>query len=148
MKAIKLIIVVGLILIGIVNTSAQPNTNEKIQAFKVAYLTKHLDLTPQEAQQFWPLYNEMEKKINVLKNSHKKKIQEMTPRLSKFSDKEIEELVDSEIVFKQKELDIKKAYHSKYKTVLPIRKVAKLYRSEEQFKRELLKRIRESKEKK
>ncbi|MBK7855460.1 MAG: hypothetical protein IPJ79_11655 [Bacteroidetes bacterium] len=41
---------------------------------------------------------------------------------------------------------MQKKYHAQFKQVLPSKKVAILYRSEEDFKRELLDRIRERKE--
>lgn len=34
---------------------------ERIQALKVAFITEKLELTPSEAQQFWPVYNAIEK---------------------------------------------------------------------------------------
>ena len=59
------------------------------------------------------------------------------------SDKEIEKLVDGEIIFRQNEMDVKKKFHLQLKKVLPLRKLALLYRAEEDFKRELLKKIQE-----
>jgi hypothetical protein len=59
------------------------------------------------------------------------------------SDPEIEKFVDSEVAFRQAELDVLKKYQVQFKKVLPIRKVAKLIRAEEDFKRELLKRIQD-----
>ncbi len=44
-----------------------------------------------------------------------------------------------------KEIELQKEYYSKYTKVLPIKKVALLYQSEHQFKKELLKRIKDKK---
>ncbi|MBP6427513.1 MAG: hypothetical protein KA430_08005, partial [Bacteroidia bacterium] len=62
------------------------------------------------------------------------------------SDSELEKLVDSEIIFHQNELDIQKKFHPQFKKVLPMQKVAKLYRAEEAFKKKLLEMIRERKQ--
>ena len=35
--------------------------HERIQALKVAFITEKLELTPEEAQQFWPVFNAIEK---------------------------------------------------------------------------------------
>jgi len=59
------------------------------------------------------------------------------------SDKEVEQLVDNEITFRQKEIDLQKEYHIKFKGILPIKKVAKLYEAEEQFKRYLLNELKD-----
>ena len=39
-----------------------PEIFEKIKAEKISFFTSKLDLTPAEAQAFWPVYNEYEKK--------------------------------------------------------------------------------------
>ncbi len=61
--------------------------------------------------------------------------------LDNASDKDIENTVDGEIAHMQRMLDIKKKYHARFKEVLPIKKVAKLYHAEDQFKRRLLSQI-------
>ena len=40
---------------------------EKIKALKTAHITNVLNLTSKEAEQFWPIYNASEEKINQLK---------------------------------------------------------------------------------
>jgi hypothetical protein len=59
------------------------------------------------------------------------------------SDKEVEKHVENELIYKQSELDLLKKYHILFKKIMPVRKVALLYRAEEDFKRELLRRIQE-----
>jgi ABC-type uncharacterized transport system substrate-binding protein len=54
-----------------------------------------------------------------------------------------EKLVDGEIIFRQQELDIIKKYHAQFKKILPIKKVALLYKAQEDYKKELLKQIQE-----
>ncbi|ULQ52491.1 hypothetical protein [Flavihumibacter fluvii] len=36
----------------------QPRDGERLEALKIAYLTKKLNLTTEEAQRFWPVYNQ------------------------------------------------------------------------------------------
>ena len=57
------------------------------------------------------------------------------------TDKEIEALLDDELNLSQKEIDLRKRFHPQFKSVLSIRKVALLYKAEEQFKRRLLEEI-------
>ncbi|MBL7888073.1 MAG: hypothetical protein JNL24_00890 [Bacteroidia bacterium] len=110
---------------------------------KIAFITQKLDLTPEEAQQFWPVYNQYHDKLQELRKKRKAEFKEHKDNFDNWSDKEIEQLVDSEIAFKQKEIDLQKEYHAKYKAVLPIKKVAKLYHAEEQFKRVLLEKLKD-----
>ncbi len=118
---------------------------EKVEAMKVAYITNKLELTPTEAQQFWPVFNEYESKVQTIRQSRRKDSKDGMENLDQLNDKEVEAFIDSEVGFRQKELDVLKEYHAKFKSVLPIRKVAKLYRAQEDFKRELLKKIQERK---
>ena len=62
------------------------------------------------------------------------------------SDADLEKTVDNEIIFRQNELEILKKYHPQFKKILPIKKVAKLYKSEEDFKRRLLDMIQDRRE--
>ena len=67
MKQIILLLTLGVFLIAQTSVVAQKSDNhkkrwEKYKTEKVAFLTTNLDLTPQEAQKFWPVYNEMENK--------------------------------------------------------------------------------------
>ena len=41
---------------------------EKIKAQKIAFITDKLELTSEEAQQFWPIYNEFEAKVEKIKS--------------------------------------------------------------------------------
>lgn len=116
-------------------------SKEKVKSMKIAFITDKLDLTSAEAQKFWPVFNEYEKKRDVLikekrmGKKHKKDGVEPT-------DAELEQHIEKHFVGRQKELDLDKEYHAKFKSVLTIKKVGKLYLAREQFKRELLNRIK------
>ncbi len=57
------------------------------------------------------------------------------------TDAEVEQMVDNFIAFKEKEYNLFVKYNSEFKKVLPIRKVAKLYRAEQEFVRKVLEKI-------
>jgi len=115
---------------------AQPSGNKKEQkeARRIAFYTEKLDLSRGEAESFWPVYREMDKAMSALRKEMKTK---RKGNITEMSDKELEQLLDNMIDFKQKELDLKKKYHDEFKKILPIRKVAKLYHAEEQFKKRM-----------
>lgn len=116
---------------------------EKVEAMKIAFLTKELDLTPEEAQAFWPVYNEYDRKLTELRKGLKHDIRERMQELDKLNDKELEAFVDEHISFRQRELELDKEFHQKLKNVLPIKKVALFYAAEMKFKKELLRRYKE-----
>lgn len=136
----KILSTLGILFLAIGMVSAQDQKEskedkaEKRKAEKIAFITTKLELTPDEAEKFWPIYNEFENKMMELhkerkQNKPKKKVSEMT-------DQELEELMQSHFSFEQKELDLKKEYHEKFKAVLPIKKVAQLYHLEMEFRRQ------------
>jgi Spy/CpxP family protein refolding chaperone len=118
-----------------------PQRREKMESMKIAFLTQKLDLTPDEAQKFWPVYNEFQKKREELRKKRREETKSEKGNLDSLSDKQIEAFVDGEMSFRQKNLDLEKEYHGKFKSVLPIRKVAKLYRAEDMFAHHLLQQI-------
>lgn len=114
---------------------------EKFQSMKIAYLTEKLSLTPDEAQKFWPVYNEYtDKKALAVEEFRKGK--RVYLNTDETPDEEIEKMVNDRIILKQKELDLEKEYLARFKDILPIKKVGLLYQSEENFKRDLLRKIR------
>ena len=117
--------------------------NEKMESMRIAFLTQKLDLKPEEAQKFWPVYNEFQKKRQELHKKHREEIKDVKQNFDSLSDKQVEKIVDDEMSFRQKNLDLEKEYHSKFKSVLPIKKVAKLYHAEDMFARHLLDQISE-----
>ena len=128
---------------------AQPRNGERkeqIQAMKIAFFTKALSLTPEEAEKFWPIYNQYSDELEQLKKERKKNRTGIRDGFEGMSDKEVEEAVDRELVFQQQEVDIRKSYHTQFKKVLPVRKVARLYKAEVDFKRTLLKKIKENRQ--
>jgi len=115
---------------------------EKIQAMRVSFITQQLDLSPKEAQTFWPLYNEYQDKLEAIRESRRKEMGDAKKNIDGMTDKEVETMVDNDVNLRMKEAELLKTYHFKFKTVLPVKKVARLYRAEEDFKRELLKQIK------
>ena len=117
---------------------------EEIESYRIAFLTQKLSLTPEEAQRFWPVFNQFTAEMKALK-ANRVSNRDMKNDIQNQSDKDVEKMVDGEIATRQQELDVVKKYHTQFKQVLPIKKVAILYRAENEFKKELLDKIRERK---
>lgn len=86
----------------------------RLQAYKIAFLTRKLNLTPDEAQKFWPIYNKYE---DELRNAR------MENRQNKAS----------EIATEEKILNIRKKYNGEFTKALSTDKVNTLFRSEKEF---------------
>lgn len=117
--------------------------SERFEAQKVSFITQKLELTPEEAQLFWPLYNELENKKKKNRDQAKILFKKLRDNSDKLSDKELGNLSDELIEFKLQDAILQKEYHLKYKKILPAKKILTLYHSERQFQGMLLRKIKE-----
>lgn len=142
-----------LFLSGTFEASAQerakgrPQQNrEKVQQLKIAYFTKELDLSTEDAEKFWPIYNEMTDKIRAQKKIAKKAAMELKDNASTFSEEQFKTKSEEALEARVKEAQLQKEYHGKIAEVIGYKKASKLLSLEAQFKRELLKRLAEGQE--
>lgn len=116
---------------------------EEIQKLKIAFLTDELDLSVEEAQVFWPIYNEYETKKHELYRDHKSACRESNKNLEEMSDSEIDALVNGKIEFEQEKLALKTDFHESLKEIFDNKKIAKFYIAEKQFKKQLFNEMRD-----
>lgn len=134
-QVIIVIMLCSYAIIGIAQTS-----NEKIEAFKVGIFTQQMQLTVEESQTFWPLYNEYEVKKEALKEQYNTKGQ--FRQLDNMSDEKAEQLILKHFEGEEAELSLKRTYFEKFKAILPMKKVAKIYKAERVFKQKLVQEMR------
>ncbi len=123
----------------------QGSRHEKIEAQRVAFITQEVNLTPDEAKVFWPIYNEYNSKRHELKNAFKGVDNLGKEKIDALTEKEASQILDNQIIEAQKFLDLRKEYHAKFRSVLPDSKVLKLYDAEREFQKVLIDKIREHK---
>lgn len=119
-----------------------PEMFEKIKAEKVSFFTSKLDLTAAEAQAFWPVYNEFDKKrFEIQKQKHD--FERMPDEeFSKLSDNEIEKMTSNYIGSFEKEALLLKEYNKQFLKILPNKKVLMMYRTENEFRSHLIREYR------
>ncbi|MEO9021686.1 MAG: hypothetical protein ABI237_09475 [Ginsengibacter sp.] len=99
--------------------------SEKIQALKIAFITQKLQLSPAEAEKFWPVYNQYENEIKELHAGNKSR-----------------DALDNE----QKLLDIKKKYKPSFEKILGPQKLIDLFNAERDFRRVLIKKLKDQRQ--
>lgn len=127
-----------------VKAEQRQEKKDNIESMKIAFLTTKLDLTPEEAQKFWPVYNQYNEKLQELRKKRRQDEREAKKNFEDLTDKEVEQAIDNDLAFRQKELDLQKEYNTKFKSVLPIKKVSRLYHAEEQFKKVLIDKLKDN----
>ncbi len=119
------------------------NWKEKMECEKIAFLTSEINLTPEEAQAFWPVYNEIQKEKDKAMHKVFKAFKALNDALeAEKTGKEVSDLLDDylEALDEQRETDSKAA--AKFKKALSVDKVAKLYVGEEKFRRQHIRRMK------
>jgi hypothetical protein len=128
---------------------AQENRHEKIKALKRAHITETLSLSPSEAEKFWPIYNVYEEQMDVLKRSERKELRIFKDQtLDAMTDAEANALMDKIMEIKSSEVRHRYDLITNLRKVLPPKKIILLKKAEDDFKRQLLKQIRQRKGKK
>jgi len=127
--------------------SAQKGDDRRneIESYKIAYLTQKMEMSPEEAKVFWPIYkNWQQEQMNLRKERGQNMISyRKIEEIENLSDHEVQNLIANELNIKQKALDIEKKYYNQLKSKLPIKTVGKYYRAQETFKKELLHRYKD-----
>ena len=112
---------------------------EKIKALKVAYITEQLELTADEAQKFWPIYNKYDEKIMVLKEAQLKLRIQKRVGTDEEALKKIEEAEEKEAEI----MSLKKKMRAELIPVISAEKVLKLEQLEQEFHRKLLEKLKD-----
>jgi hypothetical protein len=93
---------------------------EKIQSLKIAFITQKLQLTPEEAQKFWPVYNQYQTDVQNLQLNRK----------------------DGNVIEnEEKLLDIRKKYLSSFEKLIGPQKTNSLFNAERDFRAILIRRL-------
>ena len=126
--------------------SAHKNCNQdwkqKMMSEKIAFLTAEMDLTPEEAQAFWPVYNEVNKRSDEAMHKVFGTFKALEQALNEGkSEKEVQKLLDEYLQALDMQKEANKEAADKYKKVLPAEKVARLYVGEERFRRQHIRRL-------
>ena len=112
---------------------------DRIRALKVAFITDKLKLTPEESEKFWPVYNQYEADQKRIRQKYRSELD-----LNTLSDQEVERAVLDRFEMEEELIKLKRDYFQRMKGFMAVRKIALLQRSEQEFNKELLRRIQES----
>ncbi len=119
---------------------------ENFKARKVAFITTTLNLTPAEAEKFWPVYNEYDQKKFSLMQERKEIEAKMKQKADALTDQECTEISKKFASFKKIEGDLEMEYNEKFLKILSPQKVVKLSVAEMEFKGHLLREYKKDKD--
>ena len=110
----------------------------QLENARVAYITQRVALTPEQAQKFWPLYNEFTAKRRDLNQ----RLRQLRPsQTDALSEQQLRDNFSQSFKLRQQDIELEKDYFDKFQRVISVRQVAALFLAERQFTREVLKRV-------
>jgi hypothetical protein len=122
---------------------------DKIKTLAIAHITKELDLSTEEAQQFWPLYNEVKDERDRLEKVKKQLIRKLESEFDDMTEKTASSYVDRMVAIDKRisatNLDYK---HDDIIKVIGAKRFLKLKKAEMDFKRKMIKEYRDRKPRK
>jgi hypothetical protein len=121
---------------------------EKYRSEKISFLTDKMEMSPAEAQKFWPVYNELEKmrwEAQKTRRDLEMKVNDTKATLSK---KEATQLTRDFTGSMEKEGALLVRYNEEFLKILPPEKVLKLYQAENEFRMYMIQKFRDREPKK
>ncbi|HEU4553271.1 MAG TPA: hypothetical protein VFS25_10575 [Chitinophaga sp.] len=130
--------------LGIRASAQQPDNGDKaalkdkIRSAEIAYLSKQLDLTPEEAQKFWPIYNNYTREVELLIAERRKNKQ-----VDRKDDATARQALDKEMDIEQRMVDVRTRYKQEFLKALPPRKASSVFKAEREFRMQLIRQLKE-----
>jgi len=133
------IIILALAIFAIFPARSQDNANrERLNAYKIGFFTKRLNLTSSEAEKFWPIYNDFQAQRAKIQLEKQQLIRSFNQGEGSLNNSQLAEIGDRLIGTVVKESELAVSFHAKLKEVLPPAKVIRFYQAENQFRLLLL----------
>ena len=110
----------------------------QLENAKIAFITNRVSLTQDQAQKFWPLYNEFSTRRRELNRSGRLLRRDVTDGMT---DPQIRDNFNQAFAMRQQELNLEKEYFERFQKVVSLRQVVALFQAERDFTKEVIKRV-------
>ncbi len=117
----------------------QSNSLSKLESARIALISERLGLTPDQAQKFWPIYNEYAEQRRSIQLEYKQSRQGMD--LNNLTEEQSRALVNARIDGRQRQLNLEAKYSDRLRKVISDRQILALGRAEEDFRQMVIRRL-------
>ncbi len=149
MKTLQIYVIVAIFFIsGLSFGQEVKNPGEKVRSLKIAYITQELELTAKEAEKFWPVYNDYDRKIRGLERNERMKVRTIIKESNGYknlTDNQADEILNRIYKIERQIFDTKKEMDQKLSKVISKKKILRLKHIEREFVRNLMNRLRSRK---
>lgn len=142
---LKLPIVLFIFIFQFLYSHAQNTDHENIRALKVVFITEQLELSPKEAEKFWPIYNLYSGKEFNLRFHETRKLRQqvkLSGGIDAISDNEADIILKRLIDIDNEITTTKNEMYQKLKPIISSKKLIKLQIAEVEFNKKVLEEFR------
>jgi hypothetical protein len=137
----RLWIILPLIMLALTGMSQSEEALRKIESAKIALLTDRMNLTPDQAEKFWPIYNEYSLRVRENRMEYDQLRRSIDPQSA--SEDENKRLLEVGMRVKQNQLQLEQQYSERMLNVISNRQMVNMRRAEEDFRKMLIEKVRE-----
>lgn len=117
---------------------------KKIEAARIALITERLELSPEQAEKFWPIYREYNDKRRELRTELRNARRDVNP--SELTEEQSRQLMALAMEIKQRELKLEQDYSGRLQAIITSRQLLRLKNAEQDFHKMLLQRLQSERE--
>ena len=147
MKKFYFIFLSVFLFVGVINAQEQDaDRQQRIAEYKAkraAFISEKVSFAQEQADQFWPLYEEYQDKRMLLLRTFRVEMREFK-EIESPTDKDYKKIVDSDFEMKSKEMQLMQEYYSRFKKMLTSQQIYNLMQAEDEFVKEYLNRRMDS----
>jgi hypothetical protein len=119
------------------------DARQKIETARIGLITERLGLTPEQAEKFWPIYNEYN-------NQRKNLVQELQEArrnvdMQNISEEQGQALMKLGLDIKERQLQLEKNYSQRLMQVISTQQMLSLRKAEDDFRKMIIQRLEERK---
>ncbi|RZP09675.1 MAG: hypothetical protein EVA39_00280 [Flavobacteriales bacterium] len=141
MKNLKILFLL-LFLTNLLSAQKTKVSPEKIDAYKKIYLTDKLNLNPENESKFWIAYNDYQDNLRIVYRAKRLKYRKMNLDSSNLSETEYKQFIDDFLDYEKKKIDLRAKLIVDLKEFMTLKKTVSLFRIEDDFRKEMMKKLR------
>ena len=141
MKNLKILFLL-LFLTNLLSAQKTKVSLEKVDAYKKIYLTDKLNLNSENESKFWIAYNDYQDNLRIVYRAKRFKYRKMNLDSSNLSETEYKQFIDDFLDYEKKKIDLRAKLIVDLKEFMTLKKTVSLFRIEDDFRKEMMKKLR------
>jgi len=141
LKTLKSLVVIALLLIPMISMGQSDAAKKKLEAAKIGLITERLGLTPDQAQQFWPVYKQFTNQKRANQTEFRTLKKAYNPETA--TEAETKKLLAKGQELKQNQLNLEREYSDKLLGVINNKQLLSLRQAEDEFRKTILRKLQQ-----